>query len=37
MVGKAFWQGFYWPTPGLPFFTNQVHTPAQELQMIPIT
>jgi hypothetical protein len=49
MVGKAFRQGFYWPTIasdvvqivrscwGCQYFTRQVHTPAQELQTIPIT
>jgi hypothetical protein len=49
MVGKAFQQGFYWPTAasdaaqivrscmGCQYFAKQVHTPAQELQTIPIT
>jgi uncharacterized protein YbjT (DUF2867 family) len=49
MVRKAFQQGFYWPTTtsdavqivrsckGCQYFARQVHTPAQELQTIPIT
>jgi hypothetical protein len=49
MVGKALWQGFFWPTTiddavqivrscmGCQYFTRQVHTPAQEFQTIPIT
>jgi hypothetical protein len=49
MVGKAFRQGFYWPTAaadvvqivrsckGCQYFVKLVHTPAQELQTIPIT
>jgi hypothetical protein len=49
MVGKAFRQGFYWPTAasdatqivrsckGCQFFSRQVHAPTQELQTIPIT
>jgi hypothetical protein len=49
MVRKAFRQGFYWPTAtndaiqivtsyrGWQYFARQIHAPAQELQMIPIT
>jgi hypothetical protein len=49
MVGKAFQQGFYLPTTasdaaqimrscwGCQYFATQIHTPAQELQTIPIT
>jgi hypothetical protein len=49
MVGKAFWQGFFWPMTiddavqivrsckGCQYFARQVHTPAQELQTIPIS
>jgi hypothetical protein len=49
MVGKAFKHGFYWPTAasdaaqivkscqGCQYFATQIHTPAEELQMIPIT
>jgi hypothetical protein len=49
MVGKAFQQGFYSPTAardaaqimrscrGCQYFATQIHTPAQELQTIPIT
>ena len=49
LVGKAFRQGFYWPTAvadaeqivrtceGCQYYTRQTHLPAQALQMIPIT
>src|SRR5438034_3168180 len=49
LVGKAYRQGFFWPTAvidanelvckceGCQFFAQQIHTPAQELQTIPIT
>jgi hypothetical protein len=49
LVGKAFRQGFYWPTAvadskdivrrceGCQFYTRQTHLPAQALQTIPIT
>ena len=49
LVGKAFRQGFYWPTAvanaeqivrtceGCQFFARQTHLPAQALQTIPIT
>ena len=49
MVGKAFRQGFYWPTAlrnaedivrackGCQFYAKQTHLPAQELRTIPIT
>jgi hypothetical protein len=49
LVGKAFRQGFYWPTvvtdlknivrhcEGCQFYTRQTHLPAQALQTIPIT
>jgi hypothetical protein len=49
MVGKAFRHGFHWPTTvvdvvhivrscrGCQYFMRQVHTPAKELQTIPIT
>ena len=49
LVGKAFRQGFYWPTTlrdvdevvrrceGCQFYARQTHLPAQELQTIPIT
>jgi transposase InsO family protein len=49
LVGKAFRQGFYWPTAvndardivrscqGCQYFARQTHVPAQELQNIPIT
>jgi len=49
LVGKAFRQGFYWPTAlqdveevvrrceGCQFYARQIHLPAQELQTIPIT
>ena len=49
LVGKAFHQGFYWPTTlrdveevirrceGCQFYARQTHLPAQELQIIPIT
>jgi hypothetical protein len=49
LVGKAFQQGFYWPTAvadlkyivrlceGRQFYTRQTHLPAQALQTIPIT
>jgi hypothetical protein len=49
VLQKAFRQGFYWPIAasdaaqivrycrGCQYFTRQVHTPAQELQTIPIT
>jgi hypothetical protein len=48
-VGKAFRQGFYWPTTasdatqivrysrGCQYFAMQVHTPVQVVQTIPIT
>ena len=48
-VGKAFRQGFYWPTAlqdaeevvrrceGCQFYARQTHLPTQELQSIPIT
>jgi hypothetical protein len=49
LVGKAFRQGFYWPTTvaeskdivrrceGCQFYTRQTHLPTQALQTIPIT
>jgi hypothetical protein len=49
LVGKAFQQGFYWPTAvadlkyivrlyeGCQFYTRQTHLPVQALQTIPIT
>ena len=49
LVGKAFRQGFYWPTAlrnmeeivrackGCQFYAKQAHLPAQALQTIPIT
>ena len=49
LVGKAFCQGFYWPTmlrdaekvvrrcEGCQFYARQTHLPEQELQTIPIT
>ena len=49
LVGNAFWQGFYRPTPlrdaeeivhmckGCQFYAKQTHLPAQALQTIPIT
>jgi hypothetical protein len=49
LVGKAFRQGFYWPTivadskdivrrcEGCQFYARQTHLPAQALQTIPIT
>jgi hypothetical protein len=49
MVGKAFRQGFYWPTAvvdathivrscrGCQYFTRQIHASIQELKAIPIT
>nr|AAL68846.1 putative GAG-POL precursor [Sorghum bicolor] len=49
LVGNAFRQGFYWPTPvadateivrtceGCQFYARQIHLPAQALQTIPIT
>jgi hypothetical protein len=49
LVGKAFRQGFYWPTAvadskdivrcceGCQFYSRQLHLPAQALQTIPIT
>jgi hypothetical protein len=49
LVGKAFRQGFYWPTAvadskdivwhceGCQFYARQTHLPAQALQTIPIT
>jgi hypothetical protein len=49
MVGKAFQQGFYWPTTvkdtqhimrtceGCQYFAKQKHVPSQELQTIPVT
>jgi hypothetical protein len=49
LVGKAFRQGFYWPTAlrnaeeivrackGCQFYAKQTHLPAQALQTIPIT
>jgi hypothetical protein len=49
LVGKAFRQGFYWPTvvadskdivrhcEGCQFYTRQTHLPAQALQTIPVT
>src|SRR6266498_1651860 len=49
LVGKAYRQGFFWPTAvtdadelihkceGCQYFARQIHMPAQELQMIPIT
>jgi hypothetical protein len=49
MVKKAFRQGFYWPTAitnatqiirsckGCQYFAIQIHAPAQEIQIIPIT
>jgi hypothetical protein len=49
LFGKAFRQGFYWPTvvadskdivrrfEGCQFYTRQTHLPAQALQTIPIT
>ena len=48
-MGKAFRQGFYWPTTvkdtqrivrtceGCQYFAKQKHAPSQELQTIPIT
>jgi hypothetical protein len=48
-VGKAFRQGFYWPTAvadatrivrscrGCQFYAKQTHLPAQALQTIPIS
>src|SRR5437764_11921732 len=47
-VGKAYRQGFFWPTAvtdadelvrkceGCQYFARQIHVPAQELQTIPI-
>jgi hypothetical protein len=49
LVGKAFQQGFYWPTmtkeaqhivrtcEGCQYYAKQKHIPCQELQTIPIT
>src|SRR6266508_438607 len=49
LVGKAYRQGFFWPTAvtdadelvrkceGCQYFARQIHMPAQELQTIPIT
>ena len=49
LVGKAFHQGFYWPTSlrdaeevvrrceGCQFYARQTYLPTQELQTIPIT
>nr|ABG66296.1 retrotransposon protein, putative, Ty3-gypsy subclass [Oryza sativa Japonica Group] len=49
IVGKAYWQGFFWPTTvseadkiertceGCQFFARQTHLPAQELQTIPLS
>ena len=49
LVGKAFHQGFYWPTTlrdaeevirrceGCQFYARQTHLPIQELQTIPVT
>jgi hypothetical protein len=49
LVGKAFWYGFYWPTAlqdaaelvksckACQFHAKQIHTPAQALQMIPLS
>ena len=49
LVGKAYRQGFFWPTAitdadelvrkceGYQYFARQIHVPAQELQTIPIT
>jgi len=49
MVGKAYRQGFYWPTAvsdaesivrrceGCQYFARQIHVPAGQLQTIPIT
>jgi len=49
LVGKAYRQGFFWPTAvidadelirkceGCQYFARQIHVPAQELQTIPIT
>jgi hypothetical protein len=49
LVGKAFRQGFYWPTAvadskdivrryeGCQFYARQTHLPAQALQTIPVT
>nr|AAT94049.1 putative polyprotein [Oryza sativa Japonica Group] len=49
IVGKAYRQGFFWPTAvsdadkivrtceGCQFFTRQIHLPAQELQTIPLS
>ena len=49
LVGKAFRQGFYWPTAlrdveevihsseGCQFYARQTHLPMQELHTIPIT
>jgi hypothetical protein len=49
LVGKAFYQGFYWPTAlrdvkevvrtckGCQFYARQTHLPAHALQTIPIT
>src|SRR5438105_11871348 len=48
LVGKAYRQGFFWPTAvtdadelvrkceGCQYFAQQIHVPAQELQTIPI-
>lgn len=49
LVGKAFWQGFYWPTAlqdafelvrrcrACQFHAKQIHQPAQDLQTIPLS
>src|SRR6266542_3847943 len=49
LVGKAYRQGFFWPTAvtdadelvrkceGCQYFARQIHVPVQELQTIPIT
>nr|CAH67815.1 OSIGBa0138H21-OSIGBa0138E01.6 [Oryza sativa] len=49
LVGKAFWQGFYWPTAlqdaqewvqrceACQFHAKQTHQPAQALQVIPLS
>ena len=49
LIGKAFRQGFYWPTAtadateivrtyeGCQFYARQIHIPAQAQQTIPIT
>jgi hypothetical protein len=49
LIGKAFQQGFYWPTivvdskdtvrhcEGCQFYARQTHLPAQALKTIPIT